>query len=851
MAPPKVRIYELSKALNCSNKEVMTLLSKEFNVSVKSHSSSIDQDLADRLVAMVKEQKEVQTTPRVTLLKKKKRPEDDGGTPDASKAEERETEASKPSTAGPIVNLVKKAKPADEKAETESPPSEKPSPLAEATLVKKQDKEVFKPTASKPNPGPTLSPAKMPINQGLVPKSAKPAPPKAPDVQEASKPVDPAKKEKPASTVPPHMRKRMQAAKKKEEEKEKEKDLHVLSRGKKEKKQPETPEPEPEIKEVNIEEQLTVADLADLLGKRETEIIKHVFMKGVMVTVNQSLDPTFARTIARELGFEVDEPEKKKAGGEEYSSTDALDKKTKLDESKYKNLEWRSPVISIMGHVDHGKTSLLDAIRETRHKIVDTEAGGITQSIGAYSVDKDGKKIVFLDTPGHEAFTAMRMRGAKSTDIAILVVAADDGVMPQTIEAINHAKAAQIPIIVAVNKIDKENSDADRVLTQLIDHGLTSEEWGGDTLVSKVSALQKTGLEELLDQIILVAELLDLKGDPTVSAEGIIIEARLDKQKGPLATALVQNGTLNVGDNILIGPVGGRVRALIDDYGERVPSAGPATPVEILGLSSVPNAGDKLQVIENDKKFKQMLSSEKSRDREARLDRRQIVPGMVAPTDDNEIEEKELNFILKADTQGSAEAAIDALGNLSSDEVKVKILHSGTGDISEADIMLASASQAIIIGFNAHEDQNAGIAAEKAGVSIRKYDVIYHMTEEVEKIILGQLSPETYEEESGQAEVRELFKAGKTLIAGCMVTDGKILRNCKVTLTRGGEEIFRGTIANLKRFKEDVKEVTAGFECGITIHNFNDFQEGDIITALVQKEKERTSDSLKRSNSPV
>jgi translation initiation factor IF-2 len=588
---------------------------------------------------------------------------------------------------------------------------------------------------------------------------------------------------------------------------------------------------------IAIDSSLTVGELAQVLKVRETEIIKHLFMKGKMVTVNQTLDVDFARDIARELGFEVILPEKKEVTTE-VASVIREPQAGEADET----LIARPPVVSIMGHVDHGKTSLLDAIRAIRQKIVDTEAGGITQSIGAYTVVKDEQRIVFLDTPGHEAFTAMRMRGAKATDIAILVVAADDGVMPQTIEAINHAKAAGIPIIVAVNKIDKAGADPDRVLMQLSEHGLVGEKWGGDTITVEVSALQKLGIDDLLEMILLVSELQTLKANPTVPAEGVIIEARLDKGKGPVATALVQKGTLRIGDNVFIGSVGGRVRALLSDSGERVNEAGPSTPVEIIGLSEVPRAGDAFRVVTDDKEFRNLVQEAKTQDREQRLNARSArVPGMTGRSA-AEGQPETLNIIIKADTQGSAEAVLNALSRLSTDEVRVGVLHTGTGDVSEADVMLATASNALIIAFNVRQDGNAMRVAEQEGIRILSHDIIYHVVEDIEKRMLGQLSPEVREVEAGKAEVRQLFTVGKTrVIAGCMVQEGKINRNAKVKVTRNGKEIYTGQIEALKRFKDDVREVAAGYECGISLVKFNDLISGDIITAFATEETERTS----------
>ncbi|MEM0951883.1 MAG: translation initiation factor IF-2 [Cyanobacteria bacterium P01_H01_bin.74] len=595
---------------------------------------------------------------------------------------------------------------------------------------------------------------------------------------------------------------------------------------------------------VTLEEAIIVRDLAHKLHIKDTELIKHLFMKGMMVTVNQVLDLDFAKGIARELDYEVIESTENTFEGEYAHLGDNKD--NKLDASKYKNLQSRSPVISIMGHVDHGKTTLLDSIRETRNKVVDSESGGITQSIGAYCVEKNDERIVFLDTPGHEAFTSMRLRGAQSTDIAVLVVAADDGIMPQTIEAINHAKVAKIPIIVAVNKIDKENADPDRVLTQLSEYGLSPEKWGGDTLTVEISALQKLGIDDLLDSILLVAELLELKADATVAANGVIIEAQLDKRTGPIATILVQNGTLAVGDNVLIGSVGGRVRALIDDFGKRITSAGPATPVEILGLNGVPNAGEPFEVIKNDKAFKQKLADYRQKEREERIGvTRSVSAGFSGKSEieaENSVQESQFNLLVKADSQGSLEAVVDILQQMTNEEVKINIVHSGTGDISEADVMLSSAANALIIGFNSRPDSNAQKLSETENVSIRHYDVIYHIAEDIEKWVLGQLSPETEDVLSGTAEVRQLFKVGRSaVIAGCMVVSGKVFKNAKAVVLRDSSAVFNGTVFNLKRFKDDVKEVASGFECGISFERFQDIQEGDVIEVYTTKSLERTS----------
>ena len=672
-------------------------------------------------------------------------------------------------------------------------------------------------------------------------KRAKPPEKKAPDGSPAdSQPrggADERNKNK-FNTIPPHLR-RVGPKLRKDENNEKN-----LPKPKARQKQKKTIEEEA-VTEITLEGQLSVRELADMLKRPDTDIIKHVFMKGVMVTVNQTLDLDFAKTIAEEMEVTVHIAQKEEKS---YDATDALNQGT-LDDKEFKNLEERAPVISIMGHVDHGKTSLLDAIRQTRHQIVDTEAGGITQSIGAYSVNHNGQRVVFLDTPGHEAFTAMRMRGAQATDVAILVVAADDGVMPQTLEAINHAKAANIPIIVAVNKMDKENADPDKVLGQLAEHDLLTEDWGGDHLVARVSAIKGTGLDELLDHILLLAELKELKADATVAATGVVVEAKLDKRRGPLVTALVQNGTLRTGDNILIGSVSGRVRALIDDNGKTIQEAGPSTPVEILGLSNVPQAGDNLEAFKNNQEFKKRVQQAEQQAQADNLETRQIMPGLKNPEDVDKQLESTLHFIVKADTQGSAEAVNESIQTLSNEEVKIKILHSGTGNITEADVMLASASRATIIGFNVGQDGTVIQAAQREDVSIRSYDVIYHLTEDVEKMVVGELSPEIIEVETGRAEVREIFHINKQIIAGCMATEGKLVKPSTVTVERNGEQIHRGPVASLKRFKDDVKEVAQGFECGIKVEGIRQLEAGDVLIFQISEEKQRTLDSVKKSAS--
>ena len=801
MTTPKVRVHEVSKVLGVPNAEVIGALAKHFNVQVKSHSSTIDQDIADKVIAHFKANAAAKSSSASAAKEKEEKTATK--TPQASKAEEKPAASvktpEKPAPSAPAKVVSPSVTPAKPAASTTAQTSPQPSKPSTSVGVAPQPK----PQATTPQTTTRPQPAAQ----------TRPATPPA-----AGRPV-PQQGQRPGGH--PSQKSRPQDRRQRREETQQEATPVV----------------------VRIDEPLTVRDLAAKLRLRETEIIKHLFMKGMMVTVNQTLDVDFAKSLAKELGAEVEEVKKVQHEGE-YTHLDTEGVK-KLDEGKFKNLQPRPPVVSIMGHVDHGKTTLLDSIRESRYNVVDTEAGGITQRIGAYTVTKNDQTIVFLDTPGHEAFTAMRMRGAKSTDIAILVVAADDGVMPQTIEAINHAKAAKIPIIVAVNKIDKPDADPDRVLVQLADYGLSAEKWGGDTLTVEVSALQKLGLDDLLDSILLVADLLELKADPTVPAEGVIIEAQLDKRMGPIATALVQNGTLKVGDNVLIGSVGGRIRALINDHGERVQSAGPASPVGILGLDGVPNAGDSFRVIRNDKEFKQALAAGKQQERDQRLGvSRAVAAGFSgrSETDESAVKENQFNLLVKADTQGSLEAVVDVLQRMTNEEVKINIVHSATGDVSEADVMLAATAKALIIAFNSKADANAQRLSENQGVVIKRYDVIYHITEEIEKWVLGQLEPETEEVQAGTAEVRQIFKVGKTgVIAGCMVTSGKVLRNAKVVVLRNGKQVFTGTLDNLKRFKDDVKEVASGYECGISFDRYNDLQEGDIIEVYTVKSLERTS----------
>ncbi len=602
-------------------------------------------------------------------------------------------------------------------------------------------------------------------------------------------------------------------------------------------KMPEKPtvrkeEPEEEkIKVITIPEVITIKDLADKMKIPSSQIIKKLFLQGKVVTVNEEVSFEEAEEIAVEYEILCEKEE----------VVDVIEELLKEEEDDPATMTSRPPVICVMGHVDHGKTSLLDAIRNT--KVIEGEAGGITQAIGAYVVNINGRKITFLDTPGHEAFTAMRMRGANATDIAILVVAADDGVMPQTVEAINHAKAAGIEIIVAVNKIDKPSANIDRVKQELSEYELVSEDWGGSTVFAPVSAKTGEGIKELLEMILLTSDILELKANAKRRARGLVIEAQLDKGRGPVATVLVQKGTLKVGDFIAAGASHGKVRAMIDDTGRRVKEAGPSTPVEILGLNDVPGAGEVFMALDSDKEAKNFAQTFIAQNKVKMLDETKAKAKMSLEGLFSKIQEgnlKELNLILKADVQGSVEAVKESLLKLSNEEVVVKVIHSGVGAINESDVILASASNAIIIGFNVRPDATAKATAETEGVDVRLYDVIYKAIEDVEDAMKGMLDPVFEEKVIGHAEIRQIFKAsGIGNIAGSYVLDGVLTRGCLIRITREGEQIYEGKLASLKRFKDDVKEVKSGFECGLVFEDFGDFAELDVVEGYVMEEVPR------------
>ena len=585
-----------------------------------------------------------------------------------------------------------------------------------------------------------------------------------------------------------------------------------------------------EIREITLPEKLTIRELAEKMKMQPSVIVKNLFLKGEICTVNQEIDYDKAEEIALEYDI-IAAPEEK---------VDVIAELLKEDEEDEAVMVSRPPVVCVMGHVDHGKTSLLDAIRDSH--VTDREAGGITQNIGAYVVRINDRRITFLDTPGHEAFTAMRMRGANSTDIAVLVVAADDGVMPQTIEAINHARAAGVEVIVAINKIDKPGANIDRVKQELSEQGLIPEDWGGSTVFAEVSAKTREGIDNLLELILLTADILELKANPARKARGLVLEAKLDKGKGPVANILVQKGTLHVGDYIACGAASGKVRAMMDENSRRLKEAGPSTPVEVLGLNDVPNAGEILLATDTDKEAKNIAATFISEGKNKLLEEtksRMSLDDLFSQIKEGTLQE--LNLIVKADVQGSVEALKQSLLKLSNEEVMVKVIHSGVGAISESDISLASASNAIVVGFNVRPDATAKSMADQEKVDVRLYKVIYQAIDDIEAAMKGMLAPIYEEKVTGHAEIRQLFRAsGIGTIAGSYVTDGNIQRGCKVRIRRGEEQIFEGALASLKRFKDDVKEVRTGYECGLVFEGFNDIQELDTVEAYIMVEVPRS-----------
>lgn len=839
-----LRVSELAKELNMTSKEVIEKFA-EISITVKSHSNTVMPDQIRKLKEHLGLAPKKTSAKKAFIVKK------------AKTNEEPEVVKQEPKKEAPKVERIERVKRVEKAPKIEV--VEKPAAKVEevpAEPVKKAEKPAVRIERTK---------IEYPKNQSRIEivRKAPPRPVQKDGDKKTERPEHGERKSfnKPQQggekklverrIIPQEIYEGKGQSKKKSDNRKKEKDFNskkedqeMISLEKaaaqKHKKRSHKEEEKEAITSIVVNQPMTIQELADKIQKTPAEIVRFLMFQGVMATVNQLIDVETIKKVCEEYELEVLEEDIEAFMEEELEKEQKQKALTEVDK---KLLKKRAPVVSIMGHVDHGKTTLLDSIRASKHKIVATEVGGITQSIGAYTVYLDNKqerKIVFVDTPGHEAFTEMRARGAKATDIAILVVAADDGIMPQTIEAINHAKAAEVPIIVAVNKCDKPGANPDKVLQQLTEHGLVPEAWGGETITVNVSALQGQGIDELLEYILLVAEVQDLKANPKAEASGVVIEANLDKGKGPVATLLVQNGTLRTGNCIVVGTACGRVRALLSDSGERIQKAEPSTPVEILGLTEVPNAGDYFEVVQNEKEMKAIVDKRKERERNKRLDA--MLPAhMRRESGAAEDGATQLNLIIKANTNGSAEAVAQAIAQFESDEIVTKIIHVGVGDISEADVMLASASNALILGFTVKEDSNALAVAEREGVTIKKYDIIYQILEDIEKTMISLLSPEVKEVVTGQVEIRQIFTIGKTTkIAGCYVTEGKINRNDTATIYRDGKEVFKGAVDQLKRFKDDVKEVAQGFECGISFVKFNDIQEGDIVKFVTTKEVDRT-----------
>ena len=896
----KIRVYELARELNTTNKELIERL-RELDYEVKSHMSAFDEEEVDAIKKNLRGKKDdvaVEVTrvkPTVIRRRKKQVPAEEkapeveaeaeaeaeaeetapgeevepAASPPAEAAEETADSEEAPPEPEPDTESETSAEPVEAAAEAEpaeAEPAEKteepqPEPPAEEKAAETEEAAAASEAEKKPEPsaekeapakpakkkkGKKEAPAKIiKLPVGPPPETLKPS---------AAKP-EPAEPQEPGKVLPLESEKGGRPrGKKKADEPGKDKkffkkkisfrrkeviegqDLYdeTKARGKKGRKaakakpakgqKTQITTPKAIKRRIKVDDAIMLSDLAKRMGIKAGEMIKKLMSMGVMATVNQTIDFETASLVAAEFGYEVE-----KAAFEEEAVLSAV------AEEDPEQLETRSPVVTIMGHVDHGKTSLLDVIRKT--KVTEMEAGGITQHIGAYSVKTPRGQISFLDTPGHEAFTAMRARGAGVTDIVILVVAADDGVMPQTVEAINHSKAAGVPIIVAVNKIDKNNADPEKVIRQLAESGLVPEDWGGDTIFVHVSAKQRTGIEELLEMILLQAELLELKANPDKLARGHVIEAKLDSGRGPVATVLIQDGTLRAGQSVVCGVHYGKIRAMINDRGQQEDTAGPSMPVEILGLSGVPVAGDEMVALADEKAAKQVSEHRLAKQRSMELAKSSRVSLESLFDKMAEEEVKELNLIIKADVHGSIEALKDSLTDLSTDEVKINVIHSATGTITESDISLAAVSDAIILGFNVRPHPKVYELAQEEHVDMRFYDVIYNAIKDIKDAIVG-LMESTFEERLlGRAEVRQTFHVPKVgTIAGCYVTDGRIERNQNIRVLREGVIIYDGKIASLKRYKDDVKEAAAGYECGINVEKFNDVKVGDFLECYYMEE---------------
>lgn len=829
----KIKLGEISKNLKITNKDIIAKLA-EFGVELKSSASVVDEETIGLIFDIYTEMNQVSDEEiremREAALKKASEDGNDEEKPAKKPAKKTEEKAEKPAKKEEKKaeeKSVKEVKKTEEKAEVkaEVKTETKAEKKEEKQKQEKQKQEKHKKVAKKQS-GQRIDLSNIDhtnTEEEYVVKTEEKK--RYVDTRQSTVELDTIEsRERIEDMVPDNIKMDKKGGKAKNKKGGK-------NRREKEKNQ----QPKKEIKakvitEVEIPETITVGEFASKMGKTSAEVVKKLMMLGVMASQNQAIDFETAQLIGDDFGIEVKQEVV-------LTKEDMLMIETE-EEDKPEDLVPRPPVVVVMGHVDHGKTSLLDAIRDT--SVTDTEAGGITQHIGAYSVKLNDRLITFLDTPGHEAFTTMRARGAQVTDVAILVVAADDGIMPQTIEAINHAKAAGVTIVVAINKIDKEGADPERIKAEMAEEGLLPEEWGGDTVYCEISAKKKIGIEELLETLTVVAELADLKANPNRYAYGSVVEGKLDKGRGAVATLLVENGTLRASDPIVVGAAYGRVRQMLDDKGRVIKEALPGTPVEITGLNEVPVAGDKFMVFETEKQARSVgetrMKAKIEKDRNS---------GAALSLDDlySQIKEGQiidLNIIVKADVQGTAEAVKASLEKIDVDGVRVNVIRSTVGAISESDVILASASQAIIYGFNVRPDAKVRNKAEEENVEIRLHNVIYKMVEEIETAMKGMLAPEYHEVITGQAEIRQVIKASKIgNIAGCYVTDGSIKRNCGIRLIRDGIVVYEGKLASLRRFKDDVKEVNAGFECGLNIENYNDIKEGDIIEGYVMEEVEK------------
>jgi translation initiation factor IF-2 len=866
---PKKRVYELAKELGLESKIMIARL-EEIGIPVKTASASLEEDVVERIKkellaselrevveerikSTVIRRRTVRTPIEVPieeapLVEKKEdiqakdlvedKPQKTPSIQPSEKVDKVKKETH-PETPTPKQEEVVPEQPKEKilKVEIKEESNAGSAPVAEAPVVEKikqpptvsvkptiiSKHKITRPETDRPTPQKAPLPQKAPMKPGeriSIPPSEKPKKKGRPQVEVF---IEEEKKIPQRKILEKKIEKRL----KKQEDQEiiftKWRDNKKTAPAKM--KKTELTVPKAIKRRIKVGETITVGDLAKRMGIKVSDIINKLMSMDVMATINQTIDYDIASIVASEFSFQVEPAELE------------FDESVLKAPSTPENLKPRAPVVTIMGHVDHGKTSLLDAIRQSN--VIDGETGGITQAIGAYHVHINDRDIVFLDTPGHEAFTAMRARGAQVTDIVVLIVAADDGVMKQTVEAINHAKVAGVPIIVAINKIDKPGADPEKVKHSLSEHGLLSEQWGGETIFCEVSAKKKINIEELLEMILLQADVLELKADPDRTVRGIIIEAKLDRGRGPVATVLIQEGTLREGDSFVSKTEFGRVRALIDDQGRRIKEAGPSMPVEVIGFSSVPQTGGEFFCVEDEKKARSIADYwlRKAREKEissfSKITLEQLYQRIKEGV-------KECDVIIKADVQGSIEAISDALNKLSNDDIKLRIIHSSTGAITETDVMLASASKAIIIGFNVRPDARVVDVAQQEGVEIKLYDIIYNVIADVRAAMEGLLEPEYKEVVQGRAEVRELFKVPKIgTIAGCYVTDGKITRTNKLKLVRDSVVVFDGKILSLKRFKDDAREVAAGFECGISIEGFNDIHPGDVIEAYVIEEMEK------------